>query len=126
MVLHTRYNLTNTSLALYYLLLVKQSEGTLNKTVNALLTLLRKDRDVYFPPEIFDDMMTIVEDEVTKGGATFETSARFSGYLRRQATVRVLPRTRTSHGQGASKSSDEQRSSRASWDLTVKSLDDDE
>ena len=29
-------------------------------------------RDAVFPPELFDDMLTIVEEEVSAGGATFD------------------------------------------------------
>ena len=67
-----RLNLVDASIALYYILLKKQKNAGLSPTEQQLLEVAKPKRDALFPLELFDDMMSIVEDEITGEGATFE------------------------------------------------------
>jgi hypothetical protein len=70
-----RANLVDASLMLYSLLLSNSKQGSGSSTLQKLVTQCKARRDELYPVELFEDLMSIVEQHVETGKAIFARRA---------------------------------------------------
>lgn len=73
-----RTNLVDASLMLYFLLLANAKQAGLTTTLQTLVTQCKARRDELYPPELFEDLMSIVEQQVSTGTAKFSFTRKRS------------------------------------------------